>query len=245
MRVTPKNTEKNITKNRGVILEINHNPNYQCLETETILSHAIQAAEIGIWSVDLRSQVVNWSEKLCLMLGISREVFIEQHKGSFTVGKFLDYLHPEDCERVNRIIEQSIIERKKFDSIFRLKHNNGDYLEVHSVGRVIYENNTPIHMTGLVWNANNKHNAEKQLRELGIKDPANELYETLKLSPREKEILLWAADGKTNEETAMILEITERTVRFHLNNIMQKLSVENKTHAVAKAISIGLISPRV
>jgi len=66
------------------------------------------------------------------------------------------------------------------------------------------------------------------------------LYE---LSDREKECLLWAADGKTSWETAMILKVSERTVNFHLQNAAKKLKCGNRTHVVARAISLRLINP--
>ncbi len=63
------------------------------------------------------------------------------------------------------------------------------------------------------------------------------------LSDRELECLAWTSRGKTNNEIAGILTITERTVEFHLRNAMQKLGVYNKPHAVAVAIYHGLITP--
>lgn len=62
-----------------------------------------------------------------------------------------------------------------------------------------------------------------------------------KLTNRETEIVRWTADGKTSCEVSMILGIAERTVNFHLNNVMSKLNVINKTAAVVKAIQLGLI----
>ncbi|MDN5925061.1 MAG: autoinducer binding domain-containing protein [Xanthomonadales bacterium] len=61
------------------------------------------------------------------------------------------------------------------------------------------------------------------------------------LSDREKEILRWSLAGKTAEETAMIVGITQRTVNFHIAVIMQRLQVSNKTQAVAKAIALNLL----
>ncbi len=55
------------------------------------------------------------------------------------------------------------------------------------------------------------------------------------LSKRELEILRWTADGKTAEEVALILGISARTIHFHLTNIMQVLTVSNKTAAVSRA----------
>jgi len=63
------------------------------------------------------------------------------------------------------------------------------------------------------------------------------------LTDRERECLIWASRGKTRDETADILTISERTVEFHFENAMKKLGVYNKVHAVAVAIHLGLILP--
>jgi DNA-binding CsgD family transcriptional regulator len=61
------------------------------------------------------------------------------------------------------------------------------------------------------------------------------------LSPREIEILNWLKLGKSNWDISNILKISERTVRFHVKNIMKKLNATNKIHAVAIAIGQRLI----
>lgn len=61
------------------------------------------------------------------------------------------------------------------------------------------------------------------------------------LTDREKEVLKWQARGKTAWETAVILDISERTVRFHVDSIMQKLDAVNKSHAIAVALDLGII----
>lgn len=58
----------------------------------------------------------------------------------------------------------------------------------------------------------------------------------VKLSPREAEVLRWAALGKTASETGAILQVSSRTVTYYLTNACAKLQVTNKTHAVARAI---------
>ena len=64
------------------------------------------------------------------------------------------------------------------------------------------------------------------------------------LTDREKECLLWSAEGKTAWETAQILKISERTVIFHLQNAARKLKVVNRQQAVARAVSLGLLRPQ-
>lgn len=61
------------------------------------------------------------------------------------------------------------------------------------------------------------------------------------LTPREQECLRWAADGKTAWEIGQILNITERTAVFHMNNVTQKLGALNKTQAIARALVLNLL----
>lgn len=82
-----------------------------------------------------------------------------------------------------------------------------------------------------------------------MKRALNEAYQNLQslhfcLSQREKEILFWLAEGKSNWDVSVILGISERTIRFHIKNVMKKLNAVNRTHAVAIAICEKLIDPR-
>lgn len=60
------------------------------------------------------------------------------------------------------------------------------------------------------------------------------------LTPREKEVLNWVAQGKGCWETGVIVGISERTVKFHLQNIYRKLNVVNRAQAIAKAMAEGI-----
>ena len=64
---------------------------------------------------------------------------------------------------------------------------------------------------------------------------------SISLTDREKEVLTWAARGKTSADIATILGLKERTVTFHCGDAMKRLDVINRTHAVAKAVAEGLI----
>lgn len=68
-------------------------------------------------------------------------------------------------------------------------------------------------------------------------------FEKNPLTEREKECLLWSAEGKTSWETSQILGISERTVTFHLQNAAEKLKVCNRQQAIARVISHNLIAP--
>lgn len=61
------------------------------------------------------------------------------------------------------------------------------------------------------------------------------------LSPRERECLELAFQGKTARETAQDLQCTERTVNYHLANAMGKLKVDNKMAAIQRACWLGAL----
>lgn len=62
-----------------------------------------------------------------------------------------------------------------------------------------------------------------------------------KLSPREQEILELVARGLTNKEIASALQLSQFTVRNHINNLSSKLQVSDRTEAAFFAVQTGLI----
>lgn len=65
---------------------------------------------------------------------------------------------------------------------------------------------------------------------------------TDRLTERQMEVLQRIAQGQTNQEIADALFITERTVKYHMREILQKLHLRNRIQAVAYAVRRGLIS---
>jgi LuxR family quorum-sensing system transcriptional regulator SolR len=61
------------------------------------------------------------------------------------------------------------------------------------------------------------------------------------LTAREVDVLRWTADGKTSSEVGEIMNISERTVNFHINNSLEKLGAVNKTAGVIKAAMMRLL----
>lgn len=73
-------------------------------------------------------------------------------------------------------------------------------------------------------------------------------YERPKVRPltgREREVLLWAAENKSDNDIARILDVSPATVRFHWKNIFAKLDVSGRLPAVIKAIQLKLITPQL
>ena len=70
---------------------------------------------------------------------------------------------------------------------------------------------------------------------MGTLDP----HETL--TPRQRQVLQLAAEGKTNAEIAEVLHISQRTVENHRSTLMQRLNLQNQTDLIRHAIRHGLI----
>jgi transcriptional regulator EpsA len=73
----------------------------------------------------------------------------------------------------------------------------------------------------------------------GVRAPGAEAA----LTPREQEVLRWIAIGKSNFEVGAILSISPLTVKNHVQKILRKLNVVNRTQAVGKALEARIIVP--
>ncbi|WP_162787279.1 LuxR family transcriptional regulator [Notoacmeibacter marinus] len=65
------------------------------------------------------------------------------------------------------------------------------------------------------------------------------------LPPRELECLQWIAEGKTVWECAVILDLSQHTVRCYLESARHKLKATSNTHAVSIAHTVGLLFPHL
>ena len=65
------------------------------------------------------------------------------------------------------------------------------------------------------------------------------------LTPREREVLAWVAQGKSAKEIGEILHIAKRTVDEHVQAAGRKLGALNRTHAVAIALRYRIIKVRI
>lgn len=61
------------------------------------------------------------------------------------------------------------------------------------------------------------------------------------LTGREREVLRWTMEGKSNWSISQLMGVSEHTVSFHIRNAMAKLQCSSKHMAVARALRLGLI----
>lgn len=73
-------------------------------------------------------------------------------------------------------------------------------------------------------------------REAGTQE--ERLARAFNISLREAEVLLWLTHGKSNKEIAEILQLSPRTINKHLEQIFEKLGIENRTAAATMSVRV-------
>lgn len=63
------------------------------------------------------------------------------------------------------------------------------------------------------------------------------------LTDREIEALTWVARGKSSADIAVILGVAERTVNFHIDNVIRKMQVATRVQAAIRCTVMGIIDP--
>lgn len=68
-------------------------------------------------------------------------------------------------------------------------------------------------------------------------------WRDIDLTGRERDCLLWASRGLSSKETANRMKLSSKTVDFHVANAMNKLKAATRIQAVARAMTLGLVTP--
>ncbi len=89
---------------------------------ERRLSLALDAADAGAWEWDVQSGTVIWNDSMAELLGIEPSAF----EGSYQA--FLDRVHPEDRDELERVVETALDQAEGFEHEFRIRHESGEYI---------------------------------------------------------------------------------------------------------------------
>jgi DNA-binding NarL/FixJ family response regulator len=65
----------------------------------------------------------------------------------------------------------------------------------------------------------------------------------IELTGREREVLTWVSRGKSSNDISMIIKVSERTVNFHVANVIRKVGVATRVQAAIRCTLLGLIDP--
>ncbi|WP_084695331.1 PAS domain S-box protein [Leptospira broomii] len=157
-------------------------------ESEERLRLALNAANMGTWSWDLKEDSIHWSANTRHLFGISLDEFGGKSE------HFFDLIHPDDLEKVRATVELSVSGKNDdFHIEYRIFHKEGTVHWIEGKGRVYRAiDGDPIRMAGTVTDITNRKNAENELKASQLRFQAfyrfaNEAI--LFLNPRTERIL--------------------------------------------------------
>ncbi len=125
---------------------------------------AVESANIGVWELDLINDVLEWSDSMFSIYGISRNEF----RGDYETWK--KCVHPDDMEKAVYEVEQIGLGGKKFDTIFRIVRKNGEIRYVRAFGKVSVDiDGKPIMLTGVNYDITELRQTQETLAESELK----------------------------------------------------------------------------
>ena len=124
-------------------------------------SIALEAGQIGVWSWDVKSNVVQWSANLERIHGLSAGGF----QGTFS--SFQKDIHPEDLPEVMAAIQESLRSGKPYHAHYRLAPRPDEEDRwIEAIASVVQENDTPVRLLGVCRDVTDR---QKLLRELRLR----------------------------------------------------------------------------
>ncbi|MBI4000486.1 MAG: PAS domain-containing protein, partial [Nitrospira defluvii] len=142
--------------------------------SEERLRLALEAAQLGVWDWDIRTNVVQWSENVPSVFGLSRDAFARTYEA------YLSLVHPQDLDRLLQAISQSLQADAEYKIEHRILWPDGTVHWLACRGDVLRDaGGTPLRMLGTVMDVTARRemelklsNSEAQLRAILDHSPA-------------------------------------------------------------------------
>jgi transcriptional regulator EpsA len=87
------------------------------------------------------------------------------------------------------------------------------------------------------------HTYVRVLQQEHLQGQPSHAREAVLVTQRQQEILRLVQEGKTNAEIALVLACSPWTVKNHIQNILRRLGSNSRTHAISRAMSLGILRP--
>ncbi|MGF6526311.1 diguanylate cyclase domain-containing protein [Variovorax sp. PvP013] len=130
-------------------------------ESERTLAEAQRLAQLGSWTFDPERRETVWSAETCRILGLDPE------ERAIQDADFHALLHEEDRERYLRLIDETLVEGREFDTEYRVSLPSGEVRWMHALARPIVRVPGEGRMLrGMVMDITRRKNHEDQIRRL-------------------------------------------------------------------------------
>jgi PAS domain S-box-containing protein len=129
-------------------------------EAEERMRFALEASRLGVWDMNLKTDVTYWSETCEVLHGLERGTFGK------SLPAFVDCIHPEDREAVLQTIDNAIREHRDAEIEYRTLWRNGTERRISSSAHFFYDDTgVPLRGAGVSIDVTEKRSLEAQLRQ--------------------------------------------------------------------------------
>lgn len=184
------------------------------------LDEAQRLAHIGSWEWDIVADRVEWSDEMFRIFGLRREDFRDRYM------EYLEYVHPDDKQRVDGIVKQAFADGKPFGFLHRVVHHvTGEERVVESTGVVtLNEQGQAIRMSGTAQDITERKKIEEEKNR----------------AERERQSALEALQFKQRFLSNMSHEIrTPLTAIIGFTKVLLKSSLDEKQRQYLNAIKVS------
>ncbi len=178
-------------------------------ESEERLRLATEATGLGTWDYDLVSGELQWDERCKKIFGLSPDAEVDYDA-------FLTMLHPEDRERVDRVVSRVLEPGSSgaFETAYRAVRPDGKEFWALARGRAIFEGGRAVRFVGTVLDVTERKRAEEELarllaREQAAREEAEGTRRRLALQARAGTVLSASLDYEATLERVARLTIPE------------------------------------
>jgi two-component system cell cycle sensor histidine kinase/response regulator CckA len=121
---------------------------------------ALEAARVGVWESDLRTDATVWSATLEALHGLAPGTF----RGTYRA--FLDCVHPDDREAVRTSIEEARRQHTDWNILYRTPWPDGTVHWINETGKTFYDEAAmPVRAAGIALDVTERHILEEQYRQ--------------------------------------------------------------------------------
>ena len=177
--------------------------------SEKRLKEAEQLAQLGHWELDLKKNTLHWSDEVFRIFGLNPTKF------QATYEAFLEAIHPDDREYVNKAYSDSLKNRTKYDIIHRLRLKDGTEKYVEETCKTQYDKNgAPLRSMGTVQEVTDRILSHKEnIRKTVVLEAINRVFQETLSCETEEDVAytcITVAEKITGSKVGLIGELNEK-----------------------------------
>jgi len=135
------------------------------------LAEAQRIAHVGNWESDLIENELFWSDEVYRIFGFKPQEFPATNE------LFLDHIHPDDLDRVNKTFSDSLVDKTPYSITYRIQLKNGNIKYVYGQGETFYDNNgKAVRSVGAVQDVTEQKKADEKIK--STREYANNLVKS-------------------------------------------------------------------